>query len=68
MTRHLQGVIERIRQQIKLDFAVQQVYFTAPTFVTREVSARMYAGRLSLICMSMFAETDATQTKSTQLL
>lgn len=38
MTRGLsQGVIERIREQIKLEFGVEQVYFTAPTFVTREV-------------------------------
>ena len=38
-TPRSQGVIERIHEQIKLEFGVEQVYFTAPTFVTREVRA-----------------------------
>ena len=39
-----QGVIERIHEQIKLEFGIEQVYFTAPTFVTREVSTCISVG------------------------
>ena len=53
-TGHSQGVIERIRQQIKLEFGVERVYFTAPTFVTREVSAcRAWAAAWIGVCVAM---------------